>query len=374
MKIFHIVPDISYEANGVTPVIDGLTSYFAKGGNQVSVCALGANLSDSNVEFIKARRSSFFNINEYSPDFSVCLKKAFIDSDIVHGHSLWSAANLSTGIHANHRRAKLVTSPHGTLTEWALSRRRVIKEMLWPVQRLALSRADLLHATAESEVDDIRRAGYKGPVALIPNGVEIPQINGCSSAAKKQQILFLSRIHPVKGLENLLRAWGEIGEINKEWELVIAGVGAPEYETSLKELSATLRLSRVKWVGPVYGPEKEMLFRESSLFILPSYSENFGMVVAEAMSYGLPCIVSKGAPWSILNDRRAGWWIDNNVDNLQSALTNALTLSGEELSFMGLRGRSYVEDNYSWDQVGRYFNESYNWLLGNGQRPNYIVD
>lgn len=374
MKIFYIVPDVSYEANGVTPVIDGLSGYFAHSGEQVSVCALAAKITDPNVIFLRARRSSLFNVNEYSPDFAKYLKVAFNDSDIVHGHSLWSAANLSTGIHAGHRRAKLITSPHGTLTEYALSRRKTIKKALWPVQSLALSRADLLHATADSEVDDIRRSGYRGPIALIPNGVAVPQLGSAIKGVKKKQALFLSRIHPTKGVENLLRAWCKVQHHHSDWELVIAGVGTPEYEAKLRDLSSSLALQRVRWVGPVYGADKAELYQESSLFILPTYSENFGMVVAEALAHGLPCIVSKGAPWSILNELDAGWWIDNDVDVLSATLSHSLSLSDETLCLMGLRGRTYVENNYSWRHVGRCFKESYNWLLGNGQKPKFIFD
>jgi len=374
LKIFQIVPDISYEANGVTPVVNGLSGFFVGNGDQVSVCALGAKLSDPNVKFLQARRSSFIKFNEYSPDFSRYLKQAFAEYDIVHGHSLWSAANLSMGIHAKHRRAKLITSPHGTLAEYALSRRRILKKVLWPVQRLALTRADLLHATAESEVEDIRRAGFRGPVALIPNGIEIPKIGSSAGDHRRKQVLFLSRIHPIKGLENLLQAWAKVERENPEWELVIAGVGTIEYEASLKQLSSSLNLRQVKWVGAAYGEEKAKFYREASLFILPSFSENFGMVVAEAMSYGLPCIVSKGAPWSVLAELDAGWWIDNDVDALAATLAHSLGLSSEALASMGFKGRDYVEANYSWHHVGRCFNDTYNWLLGNGQRPKFIID
>jgi len=373
MKVFQIVPDISYEANGVKPVVEGLASYFSKNNCSVTVCALDARILIQNINFLKAKKTFLTRLNEYSPDFPRYLKVAFNECDIVHGHSLWSSANLFTGIYARKRKAKLVISPHGTLTEFALSRRRVIKQALWPIQRLALTRADLLHATAESEVDDILRTGYTGPIALIPNGVEIPQVIENTQLTKKKQVLFLSRIHPKKGLENLIRAWGSINKNGTEWELAIAGVGDSDYEASLKSLTSSLGLQNVKWIGPVYGEEKAKIYHESSLFILPSFSENFGMVVAEAMSYGLPCIASKGTPWSALETARAGWWIENSVDALYTTLTLAFAHSEFELASMGLRGRTYVEEHFSWAKIGHCFNETYNWLLGNGQRPNYII-
>ena len=372
MKILHIVPDISYEANGVTPVIDGLSSYSAQNGDQVSVCALDAKIADLRVEFLKASRSSLFNLNEYSPDFSKFLKRGFEKYDIVHGHSLWSSANLLTGIYAKHRKAKLVTSPHGTLTEYAFSRRRILKKMLWPVQRLAISRADLLHATAKSEVDDIRRAGYQGPVALIPNGVQIPQLIGEVNGPRRKQVLFLSRIHPQKGSENLLRAWATIEQSYTEWSLVIAGVGTPEYELSLKEMSASLRVQRVRWIGPVYGADKAKHYQESSLFILPSYSENFGMVVAEALAHGCPAMVSLGAPWAGLETEGCGWWVDNSVPTLAAALDAAMQLPQDQLAAMGLRGRAWMERDFGWNAIGKKMDAAYRWLLNGGERPAWV--
>lgn len=373
MKIFHIVPDISYEANGVTPVINGLSSFSSSKGHEVSVCALNAKLHDPSINFIQAKKSKYLDFNEYSPDFSKYLKIAFDECDIVHGHSLWSSANFSTGLHAKNRKAKFVTSPHGTLTDYALSRKRLIKRSLWPIQRLALSRADLLHATAESEVLDILNAGYKGPIALIPNGVEIPDMFEYGPIQKKKQLLFISRIHPKKGLENLLQAWRSLEERHGEWSLVIAGIGAPDYEMELKNLSISLGLNNIKWIGPAYGVQKAKLYLESSIFILPSFSENFGMVIAEAMSYGLPCVTTKGTPWSILEKLGIGWWEDNSVDSLYHTITRALNQSEADLESMGLLGRAYVKENFSWTTIGNRFHEAYNWLLGNANRPNFII-
>ena len=372
MKIFHIVPDVSYDANGVTPVIDGLSSFSTQNGDQVSVCSLDAKISDPRIEFLKASRSSLFNLNEYSADFSKFLKWGFEKCDIVHGHSLWSSANLLTGIYAKHRKAKLVTSPHGTLTGYALSRRRILKKMLWPVQRLALTRADLLHATAKSEVEDIRCAGYKGPVALIPNGVEVPQLIGDVNGSRKKQVLFLSRIHPTKGIENLLRVWSSIEQNHAEWHLVITGVGAPEYEACLKEMSHSLRVQRVRWAGPMYGAEKTKLYQESSLFVLPSYSENFGMVVAEALANGCPAIVSRGAPWAALEPEGCGWWVDNSVPTLAAALDAAMQLPQGQLAAMGLRGRAWMERDFGWNAIGKKMDAAYRWLLNGGERPAWV--
>ena len=247
-----------------------------------------------------------------------------------------------------------------------------LKKMLWPVQRLAISRADLLHATAKSEVDDIRRAGYQGPVALIPNGVQIPQLIGEVNGPRRKQVLFLSRIHPKKGIENLLRVWSSIEQNHAEWHLVITGVGAPEYEARLKEMSHSLRVPRVRWTGPMYGAEKTKLYQESSLFVLPSYSENFGMVVAEALANGCPAIVSRGAPWAALEPEGCGWWVDNSVPTLAAALDAAMQLPHDQLAAMGLRGRAWMERDFGWNAIGKKMDAAYRWLLNGGERPAWV--
>jgi glycosyltransferase involved in cell wall biosynthesis len=110
------------------------------------------------------------------------------------------------------------------------------------------------------------------------------------------------------------------------------------------------------------------------LFVLPSYSENFGISAAEALAAGTPAIVTKGAPWDGLEVHGAGWWIDRGIDPLVACLEQALSRSTDSLGEMGLRGRAWMEAEYSWAQVGRQMAETYRWMLHGGNKPTWVCD
>ena len=146
---------------------------------------------------------------------------------MVHNHSLWSMVNVASGWVVPGRGAKLVVSPRGTLSAWALSRNRHVKRVLWPLQKRVLARADLLHATSEVELAEIRAQGFTAPVAVIPNGIDLPDMrHGVKQGSDGMRtLLFLSRIHPTKAIDRLLAAWVQLQTRHPDWRLVIAGRG-----------------------------------------------------------------------------------------------------------------------------------------------------
>jgi glycosyltransferase involved in cell wall biosynthesis len=306
---------------------------------------------------------------------SLALWKKVGAIDVVHNHSLWSMVNVAAGWIVPDRGAKLVTSPRGTLSAWALSRSSRVKKVLWPLQRRALSRADMLHATSEVEYQEIRSLGFTAPVAIIPNGIDLPptqtQVES-GTRSDQRTLLFLSRIHPTKGLDRLLHAWVQLQAHHGEWRLVIAGTGEPAHVREVRELAAALDAQRVEFPGPQYGDAKGAAYRNADLFVLPTHSENFGMVVAEARAYACPAIVSLGAPWSGLKTERCGWWIANDVETLVAALDIAFATPEAELKAMGLRGRAWMKREYSWSSIGQKMNEAYRWLLLGGNIPDYV--
>ncbi len=234
----------------------------------------------------------------------------------------------------------------------------------------------LAHATAASEVDDLRRLGFRKPIALIPNGIDLPiQRNSrISGDVAERTVLFVSRLHPVKGLENLLSAWQHVAHRHPNWMLKIAGTGDPSYERQLLTLAQTLSLPRVQWLGPVYGQAKSTAYSQADLFVLPTFSENFGMVVAEALSHGCPVIIGKGAPWSELEARNAGWWVDNDVPTLIGTLDSAMGLPATTLAAMGQQGRDWMQAQFAWPTIADRFMASYRWLTLGGSRPDWIFE
>jgi glycosyltransferase involved in cell wall biosynthesis len=233
-----------------------------------------------------------------------------------------------------------------------------------------LRSAKLLHATAESEVEDIRRIGLRQPVVVLPNGVEIPEQARGVPEKSMRRALFLSRVHPKKGLLNLVEAWAEVRPEN--WELVIAG---PDEDGHRAEVEAYARVHNVDivWTGPVNDHAKWDLYRSADLFVLPTFSENFGIVVAEALAAGVPALTTTGAPWEVLNRERCGWWIGIGVAPLMAALRDATELDDEARHAMGRRGRAYVREHLSWDHVAEGMLAAYRWVLGQGERPSSVV-
>ena len=237
------------------------------------------------------------------------------------------------------------------------------------------AKAHLLHATSEVEYNEIRSQGFTAPVAVIPNGIDVPTLPvlpPCAADSKSRTLLFLSRIHPIKGLDRLLQAWVEIQGNHPDWRLVIAGRGDAAHVEEVKSLSAKIGALRVEFPGPLYGAAKSQAYWDADLFVLPTHSENFGMVVAEALAHGCPAIVSTGAPWPGLQTESCGWWVDNDVDTLAATLTGAMELPVDELPAMGQRGRAWMERDYGWTAIGQKMDAAYRWLLTGGNRPTWV--
>lgn len=302
------------------------------------------------------------------------LRRKAAEVDVVHNHSLWSMVNVAAGWIVPGRRAKLVTSPRGTLSTWALSRNPQAKRLLWPLQRRALVQADLLHATSEVEYQEIRAHGFTAPVAVIPNGIDLPPLptTATRGSGSQRTLLFLSRIHPTKGLDRLLHAWMQLQDNHPDWRLVIAGQGEVAHVQEVEALANRLGLVGVEFPGPLFGDAKSSAYWGADLFVLPTHSENFGMVVAEALAHSCPAIVSQGAPWAGLHAEGCGWWVGNDVQTLAATLETAMKLPFAERAAMGLRGRAWMERDYAWAAIGQRMDAAYRWLVSGQECPVWV--
>ncbi|HHJ20510.1 MAG TPA: glycosyltransferase [Gammaproteobacteria bacterium] len=291
---------------------------------------------------------------------------------VMHNHSLWMLPNLYPALAARRTSCKLVVSPHGTMSARALRESRWLKKLVRPfLFDPVLRAATAFHATSEQEYKDIRRHGLHQPVAILPNGVEFPQLPSCMIGHKKK-LLFLGRIHPIKGVNTLLRAWHRLEERYLDWRLEIAGPDNRGYLREMKQLATELGLERCRFVGPLYSDDKLKAYQEAALYVLPTHSENFGMTVAEALAAGTPAIVTKGAPWQGLERENCGWWIDIGVEPLVTALDEALSLSPERLAQMGRNGREWMKRDFSWEKNARDMVVFYEWLIQGGDKPGFV--
>ncbi|MCY2987507.1 MAG: glycosyltransferase [Planctomycetota bacterium] len=188
-------------------------------------------------------------------------------------------------------------------------------------------------------------------------------------------MLFLSRLHLIKGLPLLFEAMAGLRTAFEQWQLVVAGFeDRPGYLAELKRIAATFQVEdRIVWAGPLFGRDKEDAFAAADLFVLPTHSENFAIVVAEALAAGVPVLTTRGAPWEELRTRGCGWWADVNAESIKEALGEAAGTSKAKLVEMGARGRTLIAEKYMWPQVTRRTIELYDWLLGRSSRPEFVI-
>ena len=372
MKIINIVAHIDEEASGPSYTVPRLSRSISARGHQVLLSCLRAKISIPGVELLVHSSWPFFKSFAISQSQAFFLSKKAKKVDIVHIHILWSMVSIIVGLIVPGEHAKLITSPRGTLSEWALRKSMWRKKLLWPIQKRVLVKADLIHATSEEEYMDIRRLGINTPVLVVPNGIDIPKINKPIKDKSLKTLIFISRIHPKKGIEILIDAWANLERKYDNWQLKIIGPGEKKYLESLNYRVSKKNLKQIKFLGPLYGLEKEAAYQEADLFVLPTHSENFGMVVAEALSHECPAIVSHGAPWSGLKNKGCGWWIPNNVKSFQTSLENAMSLPDSELKRMGARGREWMKRDFSWDKIAILMEEGYKWSIEGGSPPKTI--
>jgi len=324
----------------------------------------------------------------YSRSLQRALSQQAGSIDIIHLHGLWMYPNLAAGNVARKTAIPYILSPHGMLDSRSLNISKGKKQLVkFAFEGRNINNATCLHACSEMEADHIRQFGYDGPIAIIPTGLtrselfdSLPATSGNSPLLQnfpqltgKKILLFLSRLHEQKGLHFLLEAWQSVSGNFPDWHLVIAGDGEPVYVMELQKAVHMAGMAEsVTFTGPMHGAEKWDLMKKSGIFILPTYSENFGLVVVEALACGVPVITTKGAPWGELATEACGWWIDIGTQPLEECLVKALSLSENELAAMGQKGRLMVESRYVIDVTAQIMRSVYLWMLNGGPVPGCV--
>lgn len=310
---------------------------------------------------------------------SSCLAKAARATartcDVVHVHGLWLMPNVYAGHAAAAAGRPLVVTPRGMLAPEALAFSSRKKQLFWRLlQKSAYAHAAVWHATSEAEAEEIRAFGVRAPIAIIPNGIDIPDSpeRHLPRQTEMRTILYLGRLHPIKRLPDLVTAWGNLARERSNWKLRIVGPDEGGHRAELEKMVQQGGVPRVVFDDPAYGAEKTRVLQEADLFVLPTKNENFGLVVAEALAAGVPAIVSHGAPWSELETERCGWWVERGPEPLFTALRAATALPEEERRAMGLRGRAWMERDFGWDIVASRIWKLYSWIAGRGECPDFV--
>jgi glycosyltransferase involved in cell wall biosynthesis len=377
LKVIQIVASVADEAAGPSYSVPRLASAVAGAGAGVSLWALGApgatgpHLTD--VAFRAFRQTAtgvpVLGRLRLSTDLDQALRAAAPDVDVMHTHGLWLMPNISPAQIARRAGKAFVLSPRGMLGAAALRFSRRRKQLVWALmQKQAAASAAMLHATSHEECEEIRAMGLVNPVAVIPNGIDVPPLSRPAPGAVRT-VLSLGRVHPKKGLDRLIRAWSQLGPEAEGWRLRIVGPSEGGCADDLRALTHALGLQTVVVENSLFGEAKLAAYREADLFALPTLNENFAMTVAEALAAGTPVISTKGAPWAGLEVEGCGWWVDHGEAAMAAALTNAMMRPREDLAAMGERGRAWMQRDFSWDRIGRDMLEAYRWIRLGGDRP-----
>lgn len=365
MKVLHYIPSLAASAGGVASYLSVLceelgklvelhvaTSYESK--REVKICnAIVHRISSG----LTCYSSSKALLKELRPD-------------VVHINGCWQPQLAFFQWAARSLKIPVVLSPHGMLEPWIVKRHYWTRK--WPAiqlyQRGLVKHADYLHATADKEKDNLLRLGWNARIAVIPNAVNIEVLPIKDNWSLKRRIVFMSRLHVKKGIELLLEALSHLKSDLDGYEVIIAGEGELDYVKTLKKAAISFGLSEVvKLVGGVYGAEKVSLLQSADFFVLPTYSENFGIVVAEALACGTPVITTHGTPWKVLEENECGWYIPVGVNALKKTLREAISVTEETIERMGRNGRRLVEKQYTDKSVASRFFEKYTFLFSNNR-------
>ena len=297
--------------------------------------------------------------------------------DLIHSQCIWKPSYHKVAIAARKLNIPLIITPRGTLEPWSLGQKKWKKKMAMVLyQKNDLQKAACILATSDMEARHVRDLGIAPPIAIIPNGIDVSEYACRTEGSKfsvKKQIVFLSRIHKKKGVEFLINAWEQLKAKYPDWNVVIAGNGEEAYISQLKAMITAKSLHEfVEIIPPVFGEAKHKLYSESSLFILPTYSENFGMVIAEAMSCGVPCITTNGTPWQELNEKCLGWCIDLSQENVIKTISEAIDLGQDKLFEIGQRCSQYIYDTYQYTEVASKNKQVYEWIVNGGDKPECV--
>jgi glycosyltransferase involved in cell wall biosynthesis len=389
MKIAILTGSISRQAGGTFDAIRRPTSILTT-KHDVTFQVLGTHDSDTELDLsgweplipetfaVKGPRG--FGL---TPGMATALER--FQPDLQHTHGLWMHYSLINHRYYAQHRTPYVISPHGMLDPWAVKNSAWKKRLIgWCFENKHLAQASCLHALCEVERDAIRAFGLKNPVCVIPNGIDLPHRYGLAAPWQghvmtgQKVLLYLGRLHPKKGLSNLLSAWRQVADganRRSDWVLALAGWDQKGHEADLRQLATVLGINQsVLFLGPQFDAAKQACYENADAFVLPSFSEGLPMTVLEAWANGLPTLMTPHCNMPEGFATEAAIRIDPTVESIAEGLERIISMNNLDRSVMGQRGLSLVEEKFTWTRVAAQMYEVYDWLLGNGSPPECVVN
>ena len=361
MKILHVITGLP-KAAGTSVFCGEVANGLATMGHDVTIAVVNPDAPnlyplDERVKLVSI--SSILTTNQLMTN----------DYNVVHIHGLWLPILHKVSAWAKGNNIPIVWSTHGMTAPWSMRHKWWKKLPAWLLyQRKDLKSADVIHCTTNQEVEWNRALGLK-KCFIAPLGTQLPEIHSHNPIHHNIQILlFVGRIYPVKGLVNLVKAWGLCKP--RSWKLRIVGPDQAGHRAELEVLSKEMGLcDSIEFVGPRYGKGLSQEYDRCDCLVLPSFTENFGATVVDALARGKPCIASAYTPWGDLPRCGCGWWVSNEPLKLSQAINEAMSLSDEERAAMGARGRKLVEEKYTWKAVVSAMVKGYEEILNSIPNP-----
>lgn len=342
----------------------------------------------------------------YAPELSRAVIRS--KADIVHTHGLWMHTSFATSHWHRQTKRPYLISPHGMLDPWAVKNSRWKKQLAWWLfEQKHLRGARCIRALCASEAESIRQLGLKNDIAIIPNGIDLPSGGRPATRIREQSenrketvpwrklvqpgqkvLLFLSRIHPKKGIVNLLKAWAN-DQTKTDWVLAIAGWDQGGHEAELKRLCAERQIPfadvrdpdtgtsgnpspTVLFLGAQFNESKDVCYEHCDAFILPSYSEGLPMVVLEAWANFKPVIMTPECNLPEGFQAGAALHVEATEASLAGGLEALRRMSTAEREEMGRRGHDLAAERFTWSRIATQLQSVHEWILGGGAKPNCI--
>lgn len=373
MKIAFVLPYFADRFGGPVAVVKGTGRTLAGMGHEVSYWATASDGDRRELASVAGAHlygtdwpHGWYRSRRLSRDLSGALPEADVSQII----GVWTYPARAGSRIARRSGTPYVIRPAGTLQPWALGNGRLRR---WKkaayfhlIARSLMDGAACVQAASTQEAEQMRLLGYKGPVTIIPNGVDLGALENSRDAADaywpdlrdRPVVVFMSRLSPEKGLDLLIPAWAQITKSSphKDALLVIAGPDFRGYQAVVKAMIEKHGVeSSVLTTGMVRGEKKSALLHRADIFVLPSYSENFGVAVAEALACGRPVVTTTGTPWDQLPGVDAGRWVPPTVQDVREAIEELLTMPASRRDRMGSRGAALIREHYTWDRVAGKF-------------------
>ena len=391
MRVGFLVNSVSREAGGLFHSVRGLAK--AVMSPNVNATAFGISDPNSALDVLKWRPLSVrtFRPQSRSWGYSNQLLPALLDAnlDLLSTHGLWKYCSVASGRWHRQTRRPYIVHPHGMLEPWALQNARWKKRIAALLyEDRHLHGAACLRSLCEAEAQSIRAYGVRNPISVIPNGVDLPQLTESSVAEPaspafrtfaqgRKILLYLGRLHPKKNVANLIRAWKQTlnsyPATQENWVLAMAGWEQAGYGRELKKLIRDYGLAAsVRFLGPLFGQEKDAAYRACDAFVLPSLSEGLPMTVLEAWAYAKPVLMT--AECNVPEGFAAGAavQIGTTAAEIAPGLNQLTEMSNSDRTVMGDRGHALVVTKFSWPRIGEQMRSVYEWVLGGGPRPEAV--